>query len=289
MDNTMQMRTTKCIMVAAAMAAIGGCQTAIEGPATGHDDNPFVGDWKGSNRFRPQIEARIEAVHEDRTVTGAACWWETSGVITGQRLDQIATQSETGLSIKFDIGKGSFHIQQTGERTATMWETRTRPDGTLTRPLRTRLTRTRKPACIGRYLATATERTPAPASAEQPLVGDWTGRWANGTIAEMNIAGTSARDFKATYCTRSRNGEIAIYDLQRRGRLKPRLDAPSRTLTFEERLRRGTRHFTFKAGAPKQATLERAYRKGRSRTGITKLTMTRGGDRDGCLAYIETQ
>ena len=39
-------------------------------------------------------------------------------MIVGQRLDEVAMSSETGLPIKFKIGKGSFHIQRVGERKA---------------------------------------------------------------------------------------------------------------------------------------------------------------------------
>ena len=281
------MRPTARCIIATIAVAICGCQTAAERPAT-HDDHPLVADWKGTNRFRPVIEVRVGEIHDDRAVSGAACWQETSGAIIGQRLDGTATESETGLSLRFDIGRSAFHIHDTGDRKATMWETRTRADGTLTRPLRTRLGRTRSPGCVERYLSAPRAPTPAALSADSPLTGQWTEQ-RSGTITEMNILKAGPRgNVSATFCTRSATGEIAIYDLQRRGPFKPRIDASTHTLTFEERLRRGTRHFTFRAAAPEQATLERAYKKGRSRTGITTLTMVRGAHPAGCLAYIDT-
>ena len=274
----------------AALAALAcGCQTTTE---RAHDDdaNPLTGHWTGSNRFRPQIEVQIDNLNEDRTVKGTACWWETSGVIVGQRLDKIATGSETGLSIRFNIGRGAFHVQRRAERKALMWETRTRDDGTLTRPLRTRISRTTKPGCVQRYRAEA--KTPAPVgeNAQRPLARYWTGQWENGTVSEMAVVkGAAKGDIEATYCTKSTSGEIAIYDLRRRGPLKARLDAAKNTITFEERLRRrGKRRFSFRVEGPDEARLGITREKGRTAPSSTTLVMRRGASTQGCLAYIDT-
>ena len=182
-------------MVAVA-APLCGCQTVAERPP--EDERFFAGQWTGSNRFRPQVGARVEEVGDDRTIRGAACWWETSGVVVGQRLDETAMSSETGLSIKYKIGKGSFHIQRVGERKAVMWESRTRHDGTLARPLRTRLQRTSKPAgCSRRYRSEAGPPAAVATCAEQPLEGHWTGRWATERSVRWRSRRLSGRTLSA--------------------------------------------------------------------------------------------
>ena len=276
-------------MVALAVLVFG-CQTTAE--RAPEEEGSLTGHWKGSNRFRTQIETRIESIGEDRTVKGTTCWWETSGVIVGQQLDEIAKASKTGLSIRFDIGKGSFHVQRREQRKALMWEIRTRANGTLTRPLRTSLNRTRKPGCAQRFRAEPRMPTPIVTNAQEPLYGHWTGQWADGTVSEMAIPQTSARGAtEATYCTRSTRGEISIYDLRRRGTPKARFDATKNTITFEERLRRkgrGTTELRFQVETADEAQLVVRQKKGRTMIGPRTLAMRRGANPQGCLAYIDT-
>ena len=277
-------------LAAASIAALtGGCQTTAVQPAV--EESFPVGHWAGKNRFRPRIEMRIDGVAADRGVTGTACWRETSGVIAGQRLDGIARVSQTGLSVRFDIGKGQFHVHDAGNRKAAMWETRTRADGTLTRGLRTRLTRTRAPECAQRFAVQA-RIAPAPSfDPDQPIIGHWTGRRADGSIAEVRITTASDRgDIEGTHCTRSASGEIRIHDLARRGASRARFDAEAGTVAFEERLRKGwTRRYTFATSGPDGARLDSAAHKRASTREPMSLAMRRGADPQGCLARIATR
>ena len=281
------MRTARCIIVAA-VVSICGCQTVAE--RVPDDEGSLLGDWKGSNRLRPHVETRIEAVHEDRTVSGAACSREKSGAIVGQRLEDTALQSPSGLSIRFDIGRGSFHMHRTGPRKAAMWETWTRRDGTITRPLRTTLTRTSKPGCVERFSAELRSAAPPPPMAERPLVGQWTGQWSSGTIGELLVFDASARgQVEAIYCTRQPSGAIWIFDLRRGGPFKTRLDSKTNTITFEERWKWGRKTaYSFELQSADFARLRTADMKGRTTTDTGQLAMTRRVNPRGCLAHIVT-
>ena len=281
------MRTVRYIIIAGAVA-ICGCQTVAERPP--HDEHSLVGDWRGNSKLRAENEVQIEAVHEDRSVSGTACGRENSGVIVGQRLERIATQSESGLSIRFDIGRASFHMRRDAPRKAILWETWTRRDGTLARPLRATLTRTSKPGCVERYRAEPKAPRVSAAKAEQPLIGRWTGQWQSGTIAEMAIMNADASgNIEATYCTRRPSGRIAIFDLRRGGTFKTRLDPKTNKITFEERWRWGRKTaFRFELRSPDFARLETAKKKGRTTTSTVQLAMRRGINARGCLVYIET-
>lgn len=277
--------TTLAIAATAALAL--GCQPMAA--QTGGDKNTFIGHWAGKNRFRSRIEVRVDDIGDDQTVNGTACWWNTAGVIFGQRLEHVARLSETGLSIRFDIGRGSFHVHRTGERKAVLWETRLRSDGTLTRPLRTRLARTRKDGCAQRYSAEAAA-PPASASDATPIVGHWTGQWNDGRVGEMNVTSADAKgNVEGMYCTRSDTGEIAIYDLLRRGALNARHNARQATVTFEQKLRhRRKRRFRFEASDREHARLTVTREHRGATLGSTTLAMSRGASPQGCAAYTRT-
>ena len=223
-------------------------------------------------------------------MSGTACGRQNSGVIVGQRLEGIATQSESGLSIRYDIGRASFHMHGSAPRKAVLWETWTRRDGTLARPLRATLTRTSKPGCVERFRAEPKGPWVSAANAEQPLVGQWTGQWGSGTIAEMAITNANGRgNIEATYCTRRPSGHIAILDLRRGGTFKTRLEAKANKITFEERWRWGRKTaFTFELKSPDFARLETIEMKGRTTTGSEDLSMRRGVNAKGCLVHIKT-
>lgn len=280
----MRTKITTLAMAAAIMTG-AGCQTVEERPDPGA--NPFEGTWAGKNRFRPRVEVQIEKVRDDRTIEGTLCWRETSGAIRGQRLEQIAQMSESGLSTHFDMGSGKFHIR-TEEGKLVMWETRVRPNGTLTRPLRTRLGRTRSPECAARYLRETIAASPPPRDEANPIVGAWTGRWGDGTTAEVEVtSATSKWDFDAIYCTRSRSGEITIYDLEPRGPLKARFDADTHSVAFEEKTRGGTIERRLEVRDGHTARLSRGRMKKRVRANVESITMMRGAHDGGCLRRSE--
>ena len=245
----------------------------------------FIGDWAGKNRFRTRIEIRIEEIEENGSVSGAACWWDRSGVIFGQRLDEVGRLSSAGVSIKFEIGKGSFHIRRVGERKGEMWETRMRSDGTLTRPLRTRLSRTTKPGCAQRYAREALPLGPTTEREGVPVNGNWTGRWEDGTVAELRVTNAGTRnEVQGRYCTKGKTGEIAIYDLDRKGALKARYEPSNSTVTFEQQLgRKQNNRFRFEPTGSDSGQLVVNKRKKRTTLETRTMRMNRGVNPDGCL------
>ena len=108
-------------------------------------------------------------------------------------------------------------------------------------------------------------------------------------IAEMSITKATRNELEAMYCTRGETGEIRIFDLVRRGPLKPRLDADQRTLTFEERLRRGKNRYSFVLQSEDEAQIIITREARRKASTSSTLTMRRGAARsDGCIARTTT-
>ena len=69
--------------------------------------------------------------------------------------------------------------------------------------------------CNGRFtMEAAAERAVERQADDAPIVGAWSGRWKNGTVAEIEIEGVDPNGaFTGRYCTRRTSGLVWLWDV----------------------------------------------------------------------------
>ena len=208
----------------------------------------FIGDWAGINALGWRMEARVESIGDDGTVTGTGCHRTAQGTIRGGRLkhgNARLTQAD-GRSMQAAFGPSRFTVNTLASGALAMIATRTRGEGRGT--LRTHLDPTDTLQCADLFPAAPIELDPETAGRTAGVTGYWTtGELANGNVLELAVhdVASQGEEVRSVRCLATYAGrKPALIRINRvspapRAPLRGRWDASSRTLTLSSDARWG--------------------------------------------------
>ena len=142
------------------------------------------------------------------------------------------------------------------------------------------------PGCNGRFtMAAAAEHRVERQADDAPIVGAWSGRWKNGTIAEIEFEAVDPSGaFTGRYCTRRTSGVLRLWDVGPGRRFEGTVAKGGKKARFTIPLANGTRaELEFKVKGAGKLTMKHKARAGTSREKASTVGMVRGAAEDGCL------
>ena len=182
-------RATTIAATLAATLTAQGCATAPPTPeAVETARRVFIGDWAGINTLGWRMEARVESIGEDGTVTGTGCHRMAQGTIRGARLQHgnARLSQGDGRMIQVAFGPSRFTVSVLPSGSLAMIARRTSGEGKG--KLRTHLDRTDTLQCADLFPPEPVELDTETAGRTTGVTGYWTtGVLANGNVLELAV------------------------------------------------------------------------------------------------------
>ena len=250
-------------------------------PASPEARDAFVGLWKGIDDRDTTIEAVIERVDPDGKVTGTACREYPNGALAWKALDEATFVNGDRVTVM--TGKIRMTLMMNGTRGDAAETVMTSPNGWQRRVPMQPMSTT---GCNERFMpvttaASATERR----ADDAPIMGAWSGRWKNGTVAELAIEAVGDdRALTGRYCTRAASGVLWLWDIGAGGRFEGALGKKGRKALVTIPWGDGNRNeLEFRTKGADKVTLKHRERAGTNEQKVTTVKMTRGASENGCL------
>lgn len=250
-------------------------------PARPEVRDAFIGAWKGIGHRGVTIETVVERVDADGGVAGTGCSEYPNGTLAWRTLDEATFLN--GDRITLMAGNIRLTMMRNAARSGTPELVQTWPNGWQRRaPMESMSTA----GCNGRFtMEAAAERAVERQADDAPIVGAWSGRWKNGTIAEIEIEAVDPNGaFTGRYCTRRTSGVLRLWDVGRGGRFEGTVAKGGRKARFAIPTRNGTRaELEFRMKGAGKLTMKHKARAGTNREKASTVKMVRGAAEDGCL------
>ena len=250
-------------------------------PASPEVRDAFIGVWKGMGHRGITMETVIERVDADGGVAGTGCSEYANGALAWRTLDEAAFLNGDRITIM--NGNVRVTMMRNGALSDTPELVQTWPNGWQRRaPVESMST----PGCNGRFTTeAAAERAVERQADDAPIVGAWSGRWKNGTIAEIEIEAVDPNGaFTGRYCTRRTSGVLRLWDVGPGRRFEGTVAKGGKKAHFAIPTRNGTRaELEFRMKGAGKLTMKHKARAGTSREKASTVKMVRGAAEDGCL------
>lgn len=250
-------------------------------PASPEVRDVFIGAWKGMGHRGITMETVIERVDADGGVAGTGCSEYANGALAWRTLDEATFLN--GDRITLMNGNVRVALMRNTARSDTPELVQTWPNGWQHRaPVQPMSTL----GCNGRFtMAAATERAVERQADDAPILGAWSGRWKNGTIAEIEIEAVDPSGaFTGRYCTRRTSGVLRLWDVGPGGRFEGTVAKGGKKARFAIPTGNGTRaELEFKMKGAGKLTMKHKARAGTNREKASTVKMARGAAEDGCL------
>ena len=250
-------------------------------PASPEVRNAFIGAWKGIGNRGITIEAVIDRVDADGGVAGTGCSEYPNGTLGWRTLDEATFLN--GDRITFMAGNVRVTMMRNGARSDTLELVQTWPNGWQRRAPVESMSTT---GCNGRFtMSAAAERAVERQADDAPIVGAWSGRWKNGTIAEIEIEAVDPNGaFTGRYCTKRTSGVLRLWDVGPGRRFEGTVAKGGKKARFAIPTGRGTRaELEFRMKGDSKLTMKHKARAGTNREKASTVKMARGAAEDGCL------
>ena len=244
----------------------------------------FVGAWKGIEDGQTTIETVIKHVDPDGSVTGTGCKQYRDGALAWRTLGGDAT-FVNGDRVTAMNGRIRTTLMMNAAQSETAQMIMTWPNGWQER---VRMQSGGTLECHERFriLATAAPAVERPAD-DAPIVGAWSGRWKNGTFAEVAIEGVDdSGALTGRYCTKTTSGLLRLWDMGPEGRFEATLGKRGKkaVLTIPWRDGSGSRsEVEFRLKGADKITMKHRSNAGSSKQKVSTVKMMRGASEDGCL------
>lgn len=275
-------RTTIAALALATQGLGAHADDGTLGPAGG-----FAGDWAGTNRLGLRVEARIEGVTGNGSITGSACWQAESGFTRGGRLEGRARVMKGGGLAQARFGTAIFTASVVSEDQLRLRESRV--GGDKKRTIKTILTRPDQLRCAHRFAKEPVELVAGMTESTEGLVGYWNGKWGNGNIHEVAIErADDTGQAEGRWCTRAtKTGAILIMDFHDQGPMYLSFKPEANEITVERQASATHRHRQrYTLGEPGTLEHESTSNIGRDNERKAAMTLKRGTHPDGCMRYI---
>ena len=250
-------------------------------PASPAIRDAFVGAWKGIGHRGTTIEAVIERVDADGGVAGTGCSEYANGALAWRTLDEATFLN--GDRITLMNGNVRMALMRNAARSGTPELVQTWPNGWQRRAPVESMSAT---GCNGRFtMEAAAERAVERQADDAPIVGAWSGRWKNGTIAEIEIEGVDPNGaFTGRYCTKRTSGLMWLWDVGPGRRFEGTIAKGGKKARFAIPTAKGTRsELEFRMKGDSKITFKHKERAGTNREKASTVKMVRGAAEDGCL------
>ena len=249
-------------------------------PASPEVRDAFIGAWKGIGHRGITVEAVIERVDADGGVAGTACSDYPSGALAWRTLDDVTFLN--GDRIIIMSGNVRVALMRSGARSGAPELVQTWPSGwQRSVPVESMSTT----GCNGRFTMAAAESAVERQADDAPILGAWSGRWKNGTIAEIEIGAVDPNGaFTGRYCTKRTSGLMWLWDVGPGGRFEGTVAKGGKKARFTIPTGNGTRaELEFKMKGDSKLTMRHKASAGTNREKASTVKMVRGAAEDGCL------
>ena len=250
-------------------------------PASPEVRDAFIGTWKGMGHRGITMETVIERVDADGGVAGTGCSEYANGALAWRTLDEATFLNGDRITIM--NGNVRVTMMRNGARSGTPELVQTWPSGwqhiAPVQPMST-------PGCNGRFtMAAAAEREVERQADDAPIVGAWSGRWKNGSIAEIEIEAVDPNGaFTGRYCTKRTSGLMRLWDVGPGRRFEGTVARGGKKARFAIPTGNGTRaKLEFRMRGDSKLTMKHKARAGTNREKASTVKMVRGTAEDGCL------
>ena len=250
-------------------------------PASPEVRDTFVGAWKGTGHGGITIEAVVERVDADGGVAGTGCSEYPNGALAWRTLDEATFVNGDRITIM--NGNVRVTMLRDGARSGSAELVQTWPNGWQRSAPVESVTTT---GCNGRFtMEAAAERAVERQADDAPILGAWSGRWKNGTVAEIEIEGVDPNGaFTGRYCTRRTSGLVWLWDVGPGRRFEGTVAKGGKKARFAIPTGNGTRaELEFKMKRDGKLTMKHKARAGTNREKASTVKMVRGAAEDGCL------
>ena len=250
-------------------------------PASPAIRDAFIGAWKAIGHRGISIEAVIERVDADGGVAGTGCSEYPNGALAWRTLDEATFLNGDRITIM--NGNVRVTMMRNGARSGTPELVQTWPSGwQRSAPVQSMSTI----GCNGRFTMEAAADSAVERQADDaPVRGAWSGRWKNGTIAEIEIEAVDPnRAFTGRYCTKRTSGVLRLWDVGPGRRFEGTVAKGGKKARFTIPTGNGTRaELEFKMKGDSKLTMKHKARAGTNREKASTVKMARGAAEDGCL------
>ena len=182
-------RSTRIAATLAATLTAQGCAVAPPTPeAVDAARQAFIGDWAGINTLGWRMEARVESISDNGTVTGTGCHRVGQGTIRGGRMKHgnARLSDGNGRRMQMAFGPNRLTVDVLPSGSLAMIARRTSGEGRG--KVRTHLDRTDTLQCADLFHPEPVELDPETAGHTSGITGYWTtGVLANGNVLELAV------------------------------------------------------------------------------------------------------
>ena len=204
-----------------------------------------------------------------------------NGTLAWRTLDEAAFLN--GDRITLMNGNIRVTMMRNGARSGTPELVQTWPNGWQWRAPVESMSTT---GCNGRFtMEAAAERVVERQADDALILGAWSGRWKNGTIAEIEIEAVDPNGaLTARYCTKRTSGVLRLWDVGPGRRFEGTIAKGGKKARFTIPTGNGTRaELEFKMKRDGKLAMKHKARAGTNREKASTVKMVRGAAEDGCL------